>query len=131
MAFGLDDIIAEGLKIINKYIPDPEQRAQAEAEHQQAVLSIYQIEKEDRDGARQREIGTKDKVNRNLAYIIIIAFIVMVTVTLAGWSKVDTVLAGTLIGYLSAKAEQVLSYYFGSTHNSRSKDDTIYNMIKK
>lgn len=29
MAFGLDDIIAEGLKILNKYIPDPQAQAQA------------------------------------------------------------------------------------------------------
>lgn len=29
MVFGLDDIIAEGLKILNKYIPDPQAQAQA------------------------------------------------------------------------------------------------------
>lgn len=38
MAFGLDDIIAEGLKIINKYIPDPQQAAQAQLE----VMKIKQ-----------------------------------------------------------------------------------------
>lgn len=34
MAFGIDDLIAEGLKLVNKYIPDPEQRAKAAAELQ-------------------------------------------------------------------------------------------------
>lgn len=32
MAFGLDDIIAEGLKIINKFVPDPNAQAQASLE---------------------------------------------------------------------------------------------------
>ena len=32
MAFGLDDIIAEGLKIINKFIPDPQAQVQAQLE---------------------------------------------------------------------------------------------------
>lgn len=32
MAFGLDDIIAEGLKILNKYIPDPQAQVNAQLE---------------------------------------------------------------------------------------------------
>ena len=36
-------------------------------------------------------------------------------------AQVDSVLAGTLVGYLSAKAEQVLAYYFGSTKGSADK----------
>jgi len=32
MAFGIDDAIAAGLKVLNKFIPDPEARAKAEAE---------------------------------------------------------------------------------------------------
>lgn len=32
MAFGIDDAIAEGLKIVNKFVPDPEARARAEKE---------------------------------------------------------------------------------------------------
>ena len=35
--------------------------------------------------------------------------------------SVDSALAGTVIGYLSAKAEQVLTYYFGSTIGSKMK----------
>ena len=31
MAFGLDDAINAGLQIVNKFIPDPNQRAEAEA----------------------------------------------------------------------------------------------------
>lgn len=32
MAFGIDTVIGEGLKIINKWIPDPAEKAKAEAE---------------------------------------------------------------------------------------------------
>ena len=40
MAFGLDDIIAEGLKIINKFIPDPQAQVQAQLE----MLKIKQAD---------------------------------------------------------------------------------------
>lgn len=75
----------------------------------------------DRDSARQREMAVKDNTNKILAYTIVGSFVAMVTGTLMGWAKVDSVLAGTLVGYLSAKAEQVLAYYFGSTKGSADK----------
>lgn len=83
------------------------------------------LEVKDRDGARQREVQTGDKVNRNIAYFVIAAFVGMVATTLAGWTQVDSALAGTLIGYLSAKAEQILAYYFGSTSNSARKTELL------
>ena len=62
-----------------------------------------------------------DKTNRNLAYFIVASFVATVGSTLAGWTHVDSALAGTLIGYLSAKAEQILAYYFGSSKGSEEK----------
>lgn len=41
MAFGLDDIISEGLKIVNKFIKDPEAQAQAQIE----MMKIAQQDK--------------------------------------------------------------------------------------
>lgn len=41
MAFGIDDIIAEGLKILNKFVKDPEAQAQAQLE----MLRISQQDK--------------------------------------------------------------------------------------
>lgn len=37
MAFGLDDLAAAGLQIINKFVPDPAQKAQAETELRSAL----------------------------------------------------------------------------------------------
>lgn len=80
-----------------------------------------ELEFKDRDSARQREVATKDNTNKILAFTIIGAFIAMVGATLLGYAKVESVLAGTLVGYLSAKAEQVLAYYFGSSSGSAQK----------
>lgn len=81
----------------------------------------YRVEVDDRNGARSREVETKDGTTRLLAYLVVGSFIGIIASVLFGWAKVDSVMAGTLVGYLSAKAEQVIAYYFGSTSGSRLK----------
>ncbi len=123
--------------------PTPDAIHQAISTDPQAALKLEQanldyllaLEKEeterlrlqlaDVNSARQREAAVKDKTNRNLAYFIILSFVCVVGFTLAGMTKVESVLAGTLIGYLSAKAEQVLAYYFGSSAGSQRKTEII------
>lgn len=84
-----------------------------------------ELEFKDRDSARQREVNTKDNTNKILAFTIVGSFIAMVGATLLGYAKVESVLAGTLVGYLSAKAEQVLAYYFGSSAGSVQKTNLL------
>lgn len=91
------------------------------AREQELGFKFEELAFKDVADARARETVVKDNTNKLLAFVIIGAFIAMVTATLMGWSKADSALAGTLIGYLSAKAEQVLSYYFGSTKGSADK----------
>lgn len=86
---------------------------------------LEELAAQDRASARDREAKVGDHTNRNLAYAVLLAFIAMATVTLMGWAKAESVLAGTIIGYLSAKAEQVLSYYFGSTAGSAKKSELL------
>ena len=88
-------------------------------------FKFAELEIRDRDSARQREMVVKDRTNSILAYSVIGAFIAVTGATLLGYAKVESVLAGTLIGYLSAKAEQVLAYYFGSSRGSKDKDSAI------
>ena len=38
MAFGIDDAVATGLKIIDKFVPDPAQKAKAEADLRSSLL---------------------------------------------------------------------------------------------
>lgn len=80
--------------------------------------------------ARAREIAVRDNTPRNLAYLVLGFAGVCIAATLAGWTKVDSALAGTLIGYLVAEARSALAYYFGSSKGSKEKDDTIADIAK-
>lgn len=40
MAFGLDDAVATGLKILDKFVPDPAAKAQAEAELRASLFAL-------------------------------------------------------------------------------------------
>jgi len=46
MAFGIDDAINAGLQIVNKFIPDPNQRAEAEASLRQSLQQWDQQQSE-------------------------------------------------------------------------------------
>ena len=93
-------------------------RKAAEAERADALKAEQQLI-DDRASARQREVSIKDTINRNLAYAVVGGFLALVGTVLLGYTNADSALAGTLVGYVSAKCEQVLSYYFGS---SRGQD---------
>lgn len=83
---------------------------------------------EDRQGARQREMKVGGITVPLLAWVIVGAFVGMAAGVLFGGMKADSVIAGTIIGYMSAKAEQVLSYYFGSSRGSEEKTGLISKM---
>lgn len=95
------------------------------AQERELGFKFAEIDAKDRDSARQREMVVKDGTNRVLAFAVIGSFIAMVGATLLGYAKVESVLAGTLVGYLSAKAEQVLAYYFGSSRGSQEKTELL------
>jgi hypothetical protein len=85
----------------------------------------------DRDSARNREIALGgDWVVQTLAVVIMVGFLAMCGYLLGyGLGEgVSAGLAGTVVGYVSAKAEQVCSYYFGSSKGS--KDKTTLSALK-
>lgn len=88
-------------------------------------ITLEQLAVDDRISARKRETQVKDNMPKILAFMIIGAFIAMCFAVLYGENSIDTVLAGTVIGYLSAKAEQVAAYYFGSSAGSARKTELI------
>lgn len=93
-------------------------------------LQKEKLDFDDRASARVRETVVKDYTNQVLSYTIVGAFVLLVAGTLLGWATVDGALAGTLVGYLSAKCEQVLSYYFGSTKGSARKTELLADIGK-
>ena len=94
-------------------------------------IDLEKIAQQDRESARERESKTGDSLTlRALAALIVGSFIAVVWQVLFGdGSRIDTVLAGTLIGYLSAKADQVIGYYFGSSASSARKDDLLHKSV--
>lgn len=145
---GVSALIGSGVGILGTIFglgdkPDPDALKQAIATDPQAALKLALADKDwqlqmyraetDRmsvefaelKSARDREVGTKDNVNRILAYSIVGAFIALVGATLLGYARVESALAGTLVGYLSAKCEQVLAYYFGSSRSGDRKTELL------
>jgi len=89
---------------------------------------------EDRMDAREREIKTKDKMVPIFAGIVLLGFFATVGYVLSGYvdlSGQTGAIAGTLIGYVSAKAEQVIAYYFGSSKGSSDKNNIFNDLINK
>ncbi len=84
-------------------------------------IDLERMVYDDRADARTREALVKDNMNKTLAFMIVGGFLALVGSCVLGWAKIDSALAGTLVGYLSAKAEQVLAYYFGSSKGSDQK----------
>lgn len=84
----------------------------------------------DRDSARVREAAVRDHTPKALGAIIIAGFIGTVYMVLAGHVEglkdpLTATLIGTLIGYVSAKADQVVAYYFGSNSSSERKTELL------
>ncbi len=90
----------------------------------------------DVQNARGREIAVGGWANPVLAAVIVTGFLGTVYMVLAGYVEglkdpLTATTVGLLIGYVSAKADQVVSYYFGSTAKSAAKDSTIQNLSTK
>ena len=93
---------------------------------EQLGLNFEALAVDDRKSARQMQTEVKSTLVPTLAVIIVISFIAVVVGTLMGYSKIESAMAGTLVGYLSAKAEQVISFYFGSSNGSQAKDQMLW-----
>lgn len=94
-------------------------------------VDLERIHQADRDSARNREVRTGDVwTPRLLAATIVGGFLAMVAAVLLGkvtgiTDPIAAGMIGTLIGYVSAKADQVVSYYFGSSAGSAAKTELM------
>ena len=92
----------------------------------QLDIDLVRISVEDRSSARRMYAETKTWLVPTIATIIISSFVCVTIGTLLGYAKIESAMAGTLIGYLSANAELVLAFYFGSSSGSENKDMLLY-----
>lgn len=95
------------------------------AQMKQLDVDLERIAADDRASARQRESAVGSTLTSTLALIIIVGFFATVFLSLLGYAQIESALGGALIGYASAKAEQVVSYYFGSSAGSARKNDLL------
>ena len=93
---------------------------------EQLGLNFESLAVADRKSAREMQTEVKSTLVPTLAVIIVVSFICVTVGTLMGYSKIESAMAGTLVGYLSAKAEQVISFYFGSSSGSQAKDQMLW-----
>jgi hypothetical protein len=100
-------------------------------------IDVDRIAAADRDSARKREASTGDFwTPRVIGALTLGAFIWAVWAVLSGYVQGLTDpsvvgIIGTLIGYVSAKADQVVSYYFGSSSGSKEKTQAMTEAMSK
>lgn len=136
-ALGLTDKSPEAIEaaLINAKPEDLLKIKQAEFQFKldmkKLELRPEELEVEDRASARAMYAATKDGLLPWLAVGVVGTFCLVTILMLFGQVRAEEVIAGTLLGYLSAKAEQVLSFYFGSTKSSRGKDQALADALAK
>lgn len=81
----------------------------------------------DRDSARQLAVSTKSYTPEVLSWLVVLA-----TLILEGWimmngipDDVSDIVAGRILGMLDTAFATVLAFWLGTSHSSRTKDETI------
>lgn len=138
-ADGTEDDIAKALGAANgsDLVKLREIDAQFAAQMKALDVDLERIAAQDRDSARRREVGSGDYwTPRVIGGMALGGFLWAVYWVLsgqvAGMTDPTTVaLVGTLVGYVSAKADQVVSYYFGSSAGSAKKTEAMTDALNK
>jgi hypothetical protein len=89
-------------------------------------IDLVKIAADDRASARSMQMAVRSQLVPTLAVMVISSFVGVTIGVLLGYAKIEGALAGSLVGYLSAKAELVLSFYFGSSADSEKKSEMLY-----
>jgi len=141
---GLDSILNIGGKLIDKLIPDPESAAKAQLEltklAQAGELEKLANEVKDRSDARNRElqIATSEAaplLNKVVTPVLALGSVILSFILFAVLIFIDVKAEAKdiliyILGVLSAAITQILSYYFGSSVGSKSKDEQLKGLSK-
>ena len=99
--------------------------ADFKAQMKQLDVDLERIAADDRASARKREESVGGFAVPAIAAVVIVGFFAAVFASLLGFAQVESAMAGTLVGFVAAKAEQVVSYYFGSSAGSAKKNEML------
>lgn len=131
-----------GGKLIDRLWPDPAQadeaklklvelQANGELAKMMSEIDAFRIEVDDRRSAREREMQVKDKMPAVLACGVTAGFFSVLGYLLVnGAPEQGGEALFIMLGSLGTAWTGVISYYFGSTASSRSKNDIIANLRK-
>lgn len=146
---GLDAILKIGEKVLDRVMPDPAAKAEAQAKlmelaqkgelaNLQAEVDFAKIDAGDRDSARTRESEmakadvwdlTKN-INTILAIgVITLSFILFAVLMSIEVKSVAKDILIYILGVLSAAITQILSFYFGSSQGSKNKQAEIDKLV--
>ena len=143
--FPLESILNIGGKILDKVIPDPQAKAEAQFKlmelAQKGELADLEARVKEMDSARRREIEIAVSANAPLLNKIVTPILALGTVGLSfilfgvlaftevtGTTK-DIVIY--ILGALSSAVTMVLGYYFGSSAGSKEKSDEMKRLLEK
>lgn len=152
--FPISAILDIGNKLIDRFLPDPEQKAKAQLEllkmQQEGELArmandteLAKIYTADIASAREREkaVATSDSapfinkvITPVLAIVVLSATFILFAFVLFDDGTIDPTRKDILIyvlGVLSAIATQIVSYYFGSSQGSAAKNSAIDKILEK
>ena len=101
-----------------------------------AGIKLEEIAAADRASARRMAVETGDLwTPRVLAVVVMIGFFASVLAVFTGIADLTepstATLVGAVVGYASAKADQVVGYWFGSSAGSKAKTDALERMVAR
>jgi len=117
--FGIDDLVGAGLKIIDKVIPDPQAKAQAQLELQKLAtdgqLAELQADMNEQNNVSDRwkaDLGSDSWLSKNIRPMTLI-FILGVYTTFAGFSAFNVNVNQAYVELLGQWGMLIMSAYFG------------------
>ena len=136
---GTEDEIASAMQYADgdQLVKLREIDSQFQAQMKALDVDLERIAAADRDSARKREVGSGDAwTPRVIGAMALGGFLWSVYWVLSGnvsgmTDPTTVALVGTLVGYVSAKADQVVSYYFGSSAGSAKKTEAMTDALNK
>lgn len=88
-------------------------------------VDLEKIAAEDRASARDMQKSNKSRIVPLLASLTVAGFFGIVAWVLSGKVSLESTLLGFVLGQVSAKAEQVYNFYFGSSAGSKEKTEHL------
>jgi hypothetical protein len=144
-------ILSIGEKVLDRVMPDPQAKAEAQAKlmemaqkgelaQLEADVKKMEIEMKDRDSARGREsaMAAADvhPITKNINSILSLGVIALSFILFAILIFIEVKPAAKdiliyILGVLSAAVTQILSYYFGSSAGSKEKSKQLDDLLEK